>query len=41
MAEGVMTIAEQRDGEFRKISYELVSEGRRMADSLGQGVTAL
>ena len=36
-----MTIAEQRDGEFRKISYELVSEGRRMADSLGQGVTAL
>jgi electron transfer flavoprotein alpha subunit len=41
MAEGVMTIAEQRDGEIRKISYELVSEGRRMADSLGQGVTAL
>jgi len=41
MAEGVMTIAEQRDGEFRKISYDLVSEGRRMADSLGQGVTAL
>ena len=41
MAEGVMTITEQRDGEIRKISYELVSEGRRMADSLGQGVTAL
>ena len=36
-----MTIAEQRDGEFRKISYELVCEGRRLADSLGQGVTAL
>ncbi len=41
MAQGVMTIAEQRDGELRKISYELVSEGRRLADSLGQGLTAL
>ena len=41
MAEGVLTIAEQRDGEIRKISYELVSEGRRLADSLGQNVTAL
>ena len=41
MAEGVITIAEQRDGEIRKISYELVSEGRRLADSLGQSVTAL
>ena len=36
-----MTIAEQRDGEIRKISYELVSEGRRLADSLGQEVTTL
>jgi len=41
MAQGVMTIAEQRDGEIRKISYELVSEGRRLADSLGQEVTTL
>ena len=38
MAQGVMTIAEQRDGEIRKISYEMVSEGRRLADSLGQEV---
>ena len=38
MAQGVMTIAEQRDGELRKISYEMVSEGRRLADSLGQEV---
>jgi electron transfer flavoprotein alpha subunit len=36
-----MTIAEQRDGEIRKISYELVSEGRRLADSLGQEVTTI
>ena len=41
MAQGVMTIAEQRDGEIRKVSYEVVSEGRRLADSLGQEVTTL
>ena len=41
MAQGVMTIAEQRDGDFRKISFEIVSEGRRLADSLGQDVTTL
>jgi electron transfer flavoprotein alpha subunit len=41
MAEGVFTIAEQRDGEIRKISYELISEGRRLADTLGQKVTAI
>lgn len=41
MAQGVMTIAEQRDGEIRKVSYELVSEGRRLADSLGQDVTTI
>ena len=41
MAEGVFIIAEQRDGEIRKISYELVSEARRLADTLGQKVTAI
>jgi len=41
MAQGVITIAEQRDGEIRKISYELVSEGRRLADSLGQDLTTI
>lgn len=41
MAQGVMTIAEQRDGEIRKVSYEVVSEGRRLADSLGQELTTL
>jgi len=35
-----MAIAEQRDGEIRKISYEMVSEGRRLADALGQSLTA-
>ena len=36
MAKGVMTIAEQRDNDIRKITYEIVSEGRRLADKLGQ-----
>jgi len=36
-----MIIAEQRDGDIRKISYEIASEGRRLADSLGQAVTAV
>lgn len=41
MAQGVMAIAEQRNGEIRKVSYEVVSEGRRLADSLGQELTAI
>ncbi len=41
MAQGVFVITEQRDGEFRKISFEAVSEGRRIADGLGADVTAV
>jgi electron transfer flavoprotein alpha subunit len=41
MAQGVWAIAEQRDGEIRKISFEIVSEGRRLADALGQPLTAV
>ncbi|RJR22763.1 MAG: electron transfer flavoprotein subunit alpha/FixB family protein [Desulfobacteraceae bacterium] len=41
MAQGVWAVAEQRDGVFRKISYEIVSEGRRLADKLGQKLTAV
>jgi len=41
MAQGVWTIAEQREGEIRKITYELVSEGRRLADALGQDLTVV
>jgi len=36
-----MVIAEQRDGEIRKVSYEVVSEGKRLADKLGQKVIAV
>ncbi len=41
MAPGVWTIVEQRDGEIRKITYEIVSEGRRLADELGQKLTVV
>jgi electron transfer flavoprotein alpha subunit len=41
MPNGVMVITEQRDGEIRKISYEIVSEARRLADSLVQEVSAV
>ena len=41
MAQGVCTIAEQRGGEIRKITHEMVSEGRRIADALGQELTVL
>ena len=41
MAQGVLVFAEQVDGRFRKIAYEAVSEGRRLADTLGETVTAV
>jgi electron transfer flavoprotein alpha subunit len=40
MAQGVFVITEQIDGEFRKVSYEAVSEGRRLADGLSTDVIA-
>jgi len=40
MAQGVLVFAEQVDGSFRKIAYEVVSEGRRLADTLGETVSA-
>jgi electron transfer flavoprotein alpha subunit len=41
MAQGVFAICEQRDGELRKVSFEVVSEGRRIADGLGGDLTAV
>lgn len=41
MAQGVFVITEQRDGAFRKVSFEAVAEGRRVADGLGAAVTAV
>ncbi|MGD2185578.1 MAG: electron transfer flavoprotein subunit alpha/FixB family protein [Desulfobacterales bacterium] len=41
MAQNVFAITEQRDGELRKVSFEVVSEGRRVADGLGADLTAV
>jgi electron transfer flavoprotein alpha subunit len=41
MAQGVFAITEQRDGELRKVSFEVASEGRRVADGLGTELTAV
>ncbi len=41
MAQGIFVITEQRDGAFRKVTFEAVSEGRRLADGLGTDLTAV
>jgi len=50
MAQGIFVITEQREGTFRKVSFEALSEGRRLADAknvplvavlCGSGVEAL
>ncbi|MCD6295973.1 MAG: electron transfer flavoprotein subunit alpha/FixB family protein [Deltaproteobacteria bacterium] len=41
MSQGVLAIAEQLGGVFRKVTYEALSEGRRIADSLNCDLTAL
>lgn len=41
MPQGIWIIAEQRDGDIRKITYEIISEGRRLADALGQELTTV
>jgi electron transfer flavoprotein alpha subunit len=41
MAKGVMIVAEQRDGALRKISLELASTARKLADQTGDEVSAI
>jgi electron transfer flavoprotein alpha subunit len=41
MAEGVLALAEQMDGVFKKAAIEAVSEGKRIAKKLGTTLTAL
>jgi len=41
MVKGVWIVAEQRDGAFRKISFELASTARKLADVLGEEVCAV
>ena len=37
----VLAVLEQRDGALRKVSYEVVTGARRLADALGGRVDAL
>ncbi len=41
MSNGILAIAEQSDNVFRKVTFEAVSEGRRLADAMGCALTAL
>lgn len=41
MAKGVWIVAEQRDGALRKVSFELASTARKLADQLGDEVCAV
>ncbi|OYT71831.1 MAG: electron transfer flavoprotein subunit alpha [Chloracidobacterium sp. CP2_5A] len=41
MANGVLVFAEQRDGAFKKATYEVLSEGFRLAEKLGQPLSAV
>ena len=41
MAKGVWIVAEQRDGALRKVSFELASTARKLADVLGEEVCAV
>ena len=34
MSQGIMVVAEQNDGVFRKVAFEVMSEGKRIADAL-------
>jgi electron transfer flavoprotein alpha subunit len=41
MAKGVWIVVEQRDGALRKVSFELASAARKLADELGDEVGAV
>ena len=41
MAKGVFIVAEQRDGALRKVSFELASAARKLADQTGDEVCAI
>ena len=41
MSNNILVLAEQTDNAFRKVTFEALSEGRRLADALGCGLTAL
>jgi len=41
MSQGIWIFAEQHDGELRKVTLELLSEGRKLADNTNQELAAV
>ncbi len=41
MAKGIWIFAEQREGQVKKVAFELLSEGRKIADQLGEELAAV
>ena len=41
MAKGIWVFAEQREGQVKKVTFELISEGRKVADQLGEELCAV
>jgi len=41
MSQGIMVVAEQSDGVFRKVTFEILSEGKRIANRLGVQLTVV
>ena len=41
MAKGIWIIVEQRNGQIRKVSLELISQGRKIADQAGEPLVAV
>ena len=41
MSQNVLAITEQAGGTFRKVTYEILSEGKKLATTLGGRLTAL
>jgi electron transfer flavoprotein alpha subunit len=41
MAKGIWVFAEQNGGELKKVTFELLSEGRKIADTLGSQLCAV
>jgi electron transfer flavoprotein alpha subunit len=41
MSNNILVIAEQRDGKLKKVSFEMLGEGRRIAEQLGGEVEAV
>jgi electron transfer flavoprotein alpha subunit len=41
MTKGIWVFAEQKEGELRKVVRELLSEGRKLADALGEELSAV